>query len=778
MYLEKLNDSSAVLQMLLRNLKILSGMKWNICGLLLILPALFSISAEGKKNCKEGNHGHVCSPVMRENKQNQDGTDMEMDMFILGDDGFMGYIEAGKCINGKWDPKASQSTILCNSSGSLVTPKPINMTVFSYEENTAYTESLFNNSDYGVILSRYSPYNLSINRAVIPTFVCLIEGNCTNITLNTWINQGCNWTNKTTEYFEYKSEDNSKKSCQMTCLNVIRLCEISEYDPSCSDENSGDEDKINKLGIFNKTATCYKCGSPFQVVETIPLPDELSKQFNANETETDAETAAGAMKNLSSLLSFMGNLTIASVSMGNVKGVLKKIQSESKITTSYFIYSSTTGIRVLDDVAVLEKYPNAFGIPAEAANKALNQSAGSAFMGVFRFPNMSKDAENSTVLNDEVYAIEMGTKISNLSDPISLTFKYQETKETPVCHSWDGSGNKPNWTTEGCNTTKGGTNVTCQCNHLTFFAVLMISPDITISESDLTALTYITYIGCGLSLFFLSIGLFMHFLMRRVKATDSIRVLINLFVALFLLNVAFLSNEYVARMKDVNACKIMAGFMHYCLLASFNWFAVEAFHLCLQMAKHSVTIKHYMIKISVAGWAPPALVVSIIYVLGKYGEQTIKTETSNVTMCWILDSNIHYYVNIGYYCLIFIFTFSTFVVVLRWLSMLKFSKLNKAGKVKLSGTDTTDITTILGLCCMLGLTWSFAFFSYGAMRLPSYYIFTILNSFQGFFLFIYYLKASTLFGDSAPSEESVTTEETVTENPYEDLATEDTKKII
>ncbi|KAL0165116.1 hypothetical protein M9458_040869, partial [Cirrhinus mrigala] len=93
-------------------------------------------------------------------------------------------------------------------------------------------------------------------------------------------------------------------------------------------------------------------------------------------------------------------------------------------------------------------------------------------------------------------------------------------------------------------------------------------------------------------------------------------------------------------------------------------------------------------------------------------------------------SNIHYFVNIGYYCFVFIFTFSTFIVVMRWLSMLKLSRLSRLGKVKRSGITTSDITTILGLCCMLGLTWSFAFFSYGALRLPSYYIFTILNSLQ------------------------------------------------
>ncbi|KTF77232.1 hypothetical protein cypCar_00026317 [Cyprinus carpio] len=438
--------------------------------------------------------------------------------------------------------------------------------------------------------------------------------------------------------------------------------------------NAREASKINSIEVNNTNPTCFKCGSPFQVVKEVSLPKGMSDKFNPNKTETDAGAAAEAMKNLSSILSMMENLTTASISMGSVKGILKKIPTESEIKTSYFIYSSETGIRVLDDVTQLEKFPSAFSIPEEAAKKALKQNPGKAFLGVFRFPNMSKDAENSTVLNDEVYAIEMGANISNLSDTISLTFKKDQTPPGPI------------------------------------------------PQNHLDALTYITYIGCGLSLFFLSIGLFMHFLL------------------------------------------------------SFTWFALEAFHLCMQMVRHSVTIKHYIIKISLVGWAPPALVVSIIYVFGKYGEQTIKTETSNVTMCWILDSDVHYYVNIGYYCFIFIFTFTTFIVVLRWLSMLKLGRLNKVEKVQRSSTTTSDITTILGLCCMLGLTWSLAFFSYGALRLPSYYIFTILNSLQGFFLFIYYLKASSLIGDSVASEESDMTEDTNTENPYEDLPTEDTKK--
>lgn len=52
------------------------------------------------------------------------------------------------------------------------------------------------------------------------------------------------------------------------------------------------------------------------------------------------------MKNLTNLLSFMGNLTEASISMGSVKGVLKKIQNESDIKMNAFTYSSDTGLKV------------------------------------------------------------------------------------------------------------------------------------------------------------------------------------------------------------------------------------------------------------------------------------------------------------------------------------------------------------------------------------------------------------------------------------------------
>lgn len=88
---------------------------------------------------------------------------------------------------------------------------------------------------------------------------------------------------------------------------------------------------------------------------------------------------------------------------------------------------------------------------------------------------------------------------------------------------------------------------------------------------------------------------------------------------------------------------------------------------------------------------------------------------------------IHQVVNIGYYAVVFIFTFVMFIATLRQIVLLKPAEK----KPKDSSSFRTNFFSILGLFLLFGITWAFAFFSYGPMLTPSYYIFTILNSFQG-----------------------------------------------
>ena len=88
---------------------------------------------------------------------------------------------------------------------------------------------------------------------------------------------------------------------------------------------------------------------------------------------------------------------------------------------------------------------------------------------------------------------------------------------------------------------------------------------------------------------------------------------------------------------------------------------------------------------------------------------------------------VHYVVNIGYYGVVFLFTLGIFFVIVQRIIMARKLKVQDAK----TPSTSKNLMTIMSLFALLGLTWGVAFFSYGAMLIPSYYIFSILNAFQG-----------------------------------------------
>ncbi|XP_045918879.1 adhesion G-protein coupled receptor G2-like isoform X2 [Micropterus dolomieu] len=484
-----------------------------------------------------------------------------------------------------------------------------------------------------------------------------------------------------------------------------------------------------------------------------------------NSTVNSLENAVNIMKNLSSYLEQTGNST-AYIKIGNIKGVVTKLPPRNQANINI-------GITTSDDVKIIEEnndlitgYSRLVQIPKEVVVMAEERNG--SFVGVVFFPGIHQNDSNSYFLNNEAVGIDMGTEISNLSHTIDIQFNNVDKKgNIASCRSWDGKGKEAIWITDGCRTYETNGSITCQCSHLTFFAILLSPSPGNISSSDLNSLTYITSIGCGLSMFFLAVALFMHCLIRKGKASQATKILINLFVAMFTLNLSFLTNESIANLGNFGACVTIAAVMHYTLLATFTWFFMEALHLFFNLWKHPSEIKHYMMKICVAGWVTPAVVVIALLASGKYDYLVINTSDGNAAkMCWISDAVVHQVVNIGYYAIVFIFTFSIFIITVRQIVLFK----PTTGK----GQDISSIKrnsySIIGLFFLLGITWAFAFFSYGPLRVASYYIFTILNSFQGFFLFIYYYHSSKTVGEDrrlTVSGSSTTTSKTVVTNPYQ-----------
>ncbi|MEQ2257121.1 hypothetical protein ILYODFUR_031275, partial [Ilyodon furcidens] len=280
--------------------------------------------------------------------------------------------------------------------------------------------------------------------------------------------------------------------------------------------------KTNYHIQLKQPTSCTKtisCILPGQKPETNLTFDALNRSMNGAE-------AGAFMKNLAFKLSQMGNASTAEIKMGKVTGVISKLPKQNQ-TSMKFGFTLSGSVNILEENDIVMDFTHSVYLPNEAIKMAVENNG--SFAGVLRFADISEIDENRSLFKNEMLGIEMGANIFNLSKTIDIHFSNLNTTGfNATCVSWDDNndGTNVNWITDGCLTKKGNDTITCHCSHLTFFAILMSpvaigntnnngNPNNTtgkMSSSDLKSLTQITKAGCGMSMFFLGVALFMHFL--------------------------------------------------------------------------------------------------------------------------------------------------------------------------------------------------------------------------------------------------------------------------
>ncbi|XP_028258417.1 adhesion G-protein coupled receptor G5-like [Parambassis ranga] len=354
--------------------------------------------------------------------------------------------------------------------------------------------------------------------------------------------------------------------------------------------------------------------------------------------------------------------------------------------------------------------------------------------------------------------LQGGHRLQNLKPPIKMNFRVRHTDVADnsqfLCHYFDEFDHT--WRTDGCETHNKTYNdhqiITCYCDHNTPFAVLLIRQPI--SEIQWKILSYISYIGCGISAFFTAMSIVIHVFSSH-RRDNSISIHASLSGALFLLNTTFLLTEVGATVESDWVCVFIAAFMHYSLLCCFTWMAIEAFHLYLLLIKvFNTHYKHYLVKLSLAGWGIPGVIVSVSLGMMDYKQLYGPTHLSMAdtnqtnTICWITDDSFFYSLNLVYFTLIFIFNSGILMAVGSSICKIKqaFKRTSKLGTVsgKMSGkiperssASCKSGLTLLGLTCLMGTTWGLAFLGSGYINYPILYLFCILNSTQGFFIFLW-----------------------------------------
>ncbi|XP_077183479.1 adhesion G protein-coupled receptor E5 isoform X2 [Paroedura picta] len=317
---------------------------------------------------------------------------------------------------------------------------------------------------------------------------------------------------------------------------------------------------------------------------------------------------------------------------------------------------------------------------------------------------------------------------TSLNIPVNFTFDHTEEvhplsfssgkklEQRLVCAFWKPDGG---WSAKGCNLLESHNSSTrCQCSHLTSFAVLM-----AFYEVEDWGLDVITRIGLILSLIFLFLSILTFLFCRSIRGIRT-TIHLHLCLALFAAHTIFLVGAENTANKT--ACAIVAGLLHYFFLSAFCWMLLEGVELYLMVVQvfrtHSLKSWQHML----VGYGLPAILVGITAAINHRGYGTKRH-------CWLSMEHGFHWSFLAPVCLIILINAVVFVVTI-WKLTKKFADINP-NMSQLKKQKVLVITAIAQLC-ILGTTWIFGMFQFSDHSLVMSYIFTILNSFQGFFIFV------------------------------------------
>ncbi|NWT22552.1 AGRD1 protein, partial [Cardinalis cardinalis] len=297
------------------------------------------------------------------------------------------------------------------------------------------------------------------------------------------------------------------------------------------------------------------------------------------------------------------------------------------------------------------------------------------------------------------------------------------------CAFLDYSNGTGVWSDEGCVRQSGDLNYSvCLCNHLTNFAILMQVVPLKLTREHQVALSSITYIGCALSIFCLTITLVTFAVLSSVSTIRNQRYHIhaNLSSAVLLAQALLLASFQFS--PATLPCKILAILLHFFFLSAFAWMLVEGFHLYSMVIKvfgseESKHLYYYGI-----GWGCPLVicVISATSSLDSYGE------SGN---CWLSLEDGAIWAFVAPAMFVILVNIGILIAVTRVISRISADNYKVHGDANAFKLTAKAVAVLLPI---LGSSWIFGILAVNAHALVFQYIFAVFNSLQGFFMFLFH----------------------------------------
>ncbi|KAJ7410679.1 Adhesion G-protein coupled receptor D1 [Willisornis vidua] len=289
------------------------------------------------------------------------------------------------------------------------------------------------------------------------------------------------------------------------------------------------------------------------------------------------------------------------------------------------------------------------------------------------------------------------------------------------CAFLDYSNGTGVWSNEGCVRESGDLNYSvCLCNHLTNFAILMQVVPLKLAREHQVALSSITYIGCALSIFCLTITLVTFAILSSVSTIRNQRYHIhaNLSFAVLVAQIVLLTSFQFS--PGTVPCKILAILLHFFFLSAFAWMLVEGFHLYSMVIKvfgseESKHLYYYGI-----GWGCPLVicVISATSSLHSYGE------SGN---CWLSLENGAIWAFVAPAMFVILVNIGILIAVTRVISRISADNYKVHGDANAFKLTAKAVAVLLPI---LGSSWIFGILAVNAHALVFQYIFAVFNSLQ------------------------------------------------
>ncbi|XP_078114977.1 adhesion G protein-coupled receptor L2 isoform X7 [Sander vitreus] len=421
-----------------------------------------------------------------------------------------------------------------------------------------------------------------------------------------------------------------------------------------------------------------------------------------------------------------------------------KVPADNIILDVYVL--STDG--QVQDFKFPQSSEGSISIQLSANTVKLNSRNGVAKLVFVLYKNLGQflSAENATIkMTNEAYGRNVSVAVNSdiisasinkessrvfINDPVIFTLKHinMEHYFNSNCSFWNYSERSMMgyWSTQGCKLLDSNkTHTTCSCSHLTNFAILMAHREIPISDLPDLILTIITRVGIVVSLVCLAISIFTFCFFRGLQS-DRNTIHKNLCINLFIAELIFLIGIDMTELGI--GCAIIAGILHFFFLASFSWMCLEGVQLYLMLVEvfeSEYSRKKYYY---VSGYLFPAIVVGVSAAIdyGSYGKGKA---------CWLSVDNHFIWSFIG--PVTFIIMLNLIFLVITMYKMVKHTTTLKPDSSRLENIKSW-VMGAFALLCLLGLTWSFGLFFINESSIVMAYLFTIFNTFQGMFIFIFH----------------------------------------